>query len=168
MFLMVVFRLQLFIFTCYFSYRCVIFTYFHALKSQCYIWCLSCTYITCRQTSFSHTFRKASRQASKQASRLTCINRCKDLSLNPINNNLIVLNWIGNARPCMLSDWLNKFNNNNNKIKPKNSKTKDINIDEPYMSEHNYNVWCTTLLSLGLALRKCGYHSFFCFYRKED
>lgn len=98
-------------FTCYFSYRCVIFTYFHAQVSMLYA-CL--VHIMCRQTSFSHTFRK-----HKQA-RLTCINRCKDLSSNPINNNLIVLNWIGNARPCMLSDWFKKF------------QTKDINIDEPY------------------------------------
>ncbi len=77
--------LQLFIFTCYFSYRCVIFTYFHALKSQCYI-CLSCTYYNVSTNIiFSHL-------SKAQASRLTCINRCKDLSLNPINNNLIVLN----------------------------------------------------------------------------
>lgn len=91
------------------------FYIFSCSKSQCYTY-MSCRYNVSTNIIFSHL-------SKVQASRLTCINRCKDLSLNPINNNLIVLNWIGNARPCMFvrSDWFWE------------KETKDINIDEPHI-----------------------------------
>lgn len=107
------------------------------LKSQCYI-CLSCTYNVSTNIIFSHL-------SKAQASRLTCINRCKDLSLNPINNNLIVLNWIGNARPCMLSDWLKKSKKKKTHTKKSKQKT---SISTNHISEYYYSVWCVlTVLS---------------------